>query len=667
MKQVININFHGRIIPIETTAYDILKSYTESLHKHFANEEGKEEIINDIESRIGELFQERINQGVVCITDSDVEAVIKSIGRPEEFDGEPAASTEPSSSTHSTTKSKRLFRDENNKVIGGVCSGLANYFGIDVVVVRIIFVVSVISFGFGFLPYLILWIAAPSSASTEIGGTRKKLYRDDDDKIIGGVCSGLGHYFGINPWIARVLFLVPFFSNFIDWDRISHFTPFGFIAYIICWIAIPLAKTTSEKLEMKGEKVDMNSIKSTVMSEMKGVENRLKEFGKEAESVAKEKSADMAKEVKQGWNKSTGIIGKILVTLVKVFVYFILAIIILVLFAVLFSISIASFAVFPLKGFVLNEGWQTVFAWGTLLFFIITPLIWVVTAVIRWLVKAKSHNRLIPLSFFTLWVVGWFCFGALIASLAKEFRTTNDTEEQELVLSNPTVDKLELNTFPLDNKIDISKGIQINDLEYLSADTLYISNISVQILKSPNDSFRVTTIKKVNGNNRNNANTSAEKIHFNLAQSDSILTMDGGIPITRDNKFRNQRVIVTVYVPEGKRIKIAKNAGIVSDNDLDEDVCKTIFPEMIEQNWEPEVEYIMKSDGLYTLDGQRAEKRKNVKEEDWYENENVPFLPEEQNDAKPVKTVKNKIKTERSYSSSAMPEILRFNPVLFVK
>lgn len=653
MKQVININFHGRIIPIETTAYDILKSYTESLHKHFANEEGKEEIINDIESRIGELFQERIKQGAVCITDSDVEAVIKSIGRPEEFDGEQSASTESASSNHSTPKAKRLFRDENNKVIGGVCSGLANYFSIDVVVVRIIFVVSVISFGFGFLPYLILWIATPSSASKEIGSTRKRLYRDDDDKIIGGVCSGIGHYFGINPWIPRVIFLAPFFSNFIDWDWISHFTPFGFIAYIICWIAIPLAKTTSEKLEMKGEKVDMNSIKTTVMSEMKVVENKIKEFGKEAETVAKEKSEAISREVKQNWNKSTGIIGKIIVALAKAFIYFLLAIIIFVLFITLFSISIASFAVFPLKGFVLNEGWQSAFAWGTLLFFIITPMVWIITSIIRWLTKAKSSSKLIPLSFFTLWIVGWFSLIALIISMVKEFKTTNDTFEQEVTLINPSVQKLELITNLLKDELNIREGIQITDIDELNRDTIYTSNISIQILKSPNDSFRVTTIKKVNGRNSKMANASAANIIFNAIQRDSVLTLDGGIPITRKNKFRNQRVIVTVYVPEGKRIKIGKNIGMFSDNDIDEDLRKTIFPEMIEQKWESGVEYIMKADGLYTTEGKRAEKLNKEKEEDWDQQDSEPDEPIT---PKPVRTVMN-----------ISPLKLRFNPGLIIK
>ena len=209
MKQVININFQGRVVPIEVTAYDLLKNYIESLSRHFANEEGKDEIINDIESRIGELFQERISKGATCITDDDVKAIIKSMGNPEDFeamdDAQPASFTSSSSyqeqpGATSASGHKRLFRNENDKVLGGVCSGLANYFNIDVVIARIIFVILLFS-GIGFLTYIIMWIAVPSSATVQIGGTRKKLFRDPDEKMIAGVCSGIGNYFGINPTI----------------------------------------------------------------------------------------------------------------------------------------------------------------------------------------------------------------------------------------------------------------------------------------------------------------------------------------------------------------------------------------------------------------------------------------------------------------------------------
>src|ERR1700753_52846 len=125
MKQVININFQGRVVPIEVSAFELLKNYIESLTQHFASEDGKEEIINDIENRIGELFQERLKAGATCITDDDVNAIIKSIGRPEDLENEEEntsqqskASSQSSSeqsyqNTNTTETHKRLFRDEN--------------------------------------------------------------------------------------------------------------------------------------------------------------------------------------------------------------------------------------------------------------------------------------------------------------------------------------------------------------------------------------------------------------------------------------------------------------------------------------------------------------------------------------------------------------------------
>ena len=214
------------MVPIEVTAYDLLKNYTDSLNRLFANEEGKEEIINDIESRIGELFQERITKGATCITDDDVKAIIKSMGSPEDFeamdDTQPAsassasqASAQQENSSTTATGHKRLFRNEDDKLLGGVCSGLAAYFNIDVVVVRIIFLVLLFS-GLGFITYIIMWIAVPSRSSEQIGGPRRKLYRDIDDKMIAGVCSGIGHYFGINPWIPRYCSCFPSSRSFLS-------------------------------------------------------------------------------------------------------------------------------------------------------------------------------------------------------------------------------------------------------------------------------------------------------------------------------------------------------------------------------------------------------------------------------------------------------------------
>src|SRR5258708_14254221 len=88
MKKIININFHSRVVPIEETAYEILQQYIESLRGYFANEEGRDEIISDIENRFAELFSETLKKGATCITDADVNNIIASMGRPEDFEQE---------------------------------------------------------------------------------------------------------------------------------------------------------------------------------------------------------------------------------------------------------------------------------------------------------------------------------------------------------------------------------------------------------------------------------------------------------------------------------------------------------------------------------------------------------------------------------------------------
>ena len=640
MKQVININFQGRVVPIEVSAYDILKAYIDSLSRHFALEDGKDEIINDIENRIGELFQERIKAGAICITDEDVNAIIKSIGRPEDFDDADSSTTNSSNdsaesntqqqqqSTFTNTSGKRrLFRDENHKIVGGVCSGIANYFDIDIVIVRIIFLVLLFTFGIGFIPYIILWIAVPSSATTVIGSRRKKLYRDNDEKYIAGVCSGIGNYLGINAWIPRVLFLLPLlsfasrhrFNNFGDFGDFSffNFSPSSLIIYIILWLVLPVAKTTAEKLEMKGEKVDMNSIKESVVEEMKGVQQRAQKFGKEAVDVANERGKTFGAEAGTLVKKSSRSLGDIIVLLVKGFVYFILGIIGISLIVALFGFGIAAMGVFPMKDFLLTDGWQNVFAWGTLLFFIIAPMIAVITWIIRKLAKMKTGSKMLKLGFGALWVIGWISVILLITSLSKDFRHSSNINEQEVFLPSPGVKTLEVTTLAPGTRFTRNSWFSMEPFEGTDEDSAVIRNTTVHIVKATNDSFRVTLIRTANGNTRRNADTLASLINFNAEQKDSLLVIDQGITINKVNKFRNQHVIITVYVPVGKQIKINNRVNSSSrinfsgpfNSNWERDFESVKF-ENLEEGWDEGEWYTMTKDGLITKDGKPADSYK---------------------------------------------------------
>ena len=632
MKQVININFQGRVVPIEVTAFELLKNYTESLNRHFANEEGKEEIINDIESRIGELFQEKITKGATCITDDDVNAIIKNMGRPEEFEAmddtqtqssaSSSAEQEQSTGSSQPTGNKRLFRDENDKVLGGVCSGLANYFNMDVVIARIIFVVLLFS-GVGFLTYIIMWIAVPSSATTQIGGTRKKLFRNPDEKLVAGVCSGIGNYFGINAWIPRVLFLLPFLSfisrwghwGFGDFGDIVRFTfsPTSLIVYIILWIVIPEASTTSEKLEMKGEKVDMNSIKASVMEEMKGVGKKAEKFGKDASSVVSEKANVVAGDVKNFAKRNRGGLGNVIALIVKIFAYFIIGCVGFVLVIALFGLAIASIGLFPLKDFLIGGDYQNLFAWGTLIFFIAVPIIGIITWIIRKIARSKSNSNILGWSFGALWVIGWVCITLLGASISRDFNyNSKNLTEQEIALANPSIDKLEITAKSPLYKYNRSRFLRFEPFQGIQEDTAYVNNVDVRIVKATNDSFRVTVIKTATGRSRNIAEENAARIQYTGAQKDSVLLMDKGIAINKTDKFRNQRVVLTIYVPVGKRIKIDKSISWFNDVHFGSNRDNNDWyyeSDNDAQDWKTGVEYKMGADGqLYNLKGVPAGK-----------------------------------------------------------
>ncbi|MBS1590256.1 MAG: PspC domain-containing protein [Bacteroidetes bacterium] len=171
MQRIIQINLAGRLIPIEEDAYLALRDYIKSLELHFSNEEGKDEIIQDIEYRIAELFSARLQSGTPCVDKADVTKVIDTLGPAYSISSDNASATNPYLPTRyeprTTGGQHRLYRNPNDKMLGGVCSGIANYFDIDPVIVRLIMVVLFLTAGIGFLAYIISWIVIPLARTPE--------------------------------------------------------------------------------------------------------------------------------------------------------------------------------------------------------------------------------------------------------------------------------------------------------------------------------------------------------------------------------------------------------------------------------------------------------------------------------------------------------------------
>ncbi len=590
MKKIININLSGRVIPIEDSAYEKLQAYIESLRRYFANEDGRDEIINDIESRIAELLHEKINKGAAAATDEDINEIIASMGTVQDFEAEEkeniAASATTSSSSsaqneqqysYSEKKSKgRLYRDSNDRFIGGVCSGIGNYLNIDPSVVRILFaIITFGGFGLGFLAYIILWIVLPPKDLESSYG--KRLYRNPDNRVLGGVAGGIAAYFNRSTSTIRIIFAAPILlSILINILRsATHSFDAGFawnigfgsltgtfiLTYIILWIVLPEANSDYQKMEMRGEKVDVNRIRQNVKEGMSNMKDRVKTWSEEVKTSAQNignRSKEMAGEFREEVRRSGGGIGHAIGVIFKVFFLFIAGTIAFSLFVALIALVFGGVAWWPINNFLWTSKWQQIFAWGTLIFFLVVPLVGFVTWVIRRLIRAKSRNNYLGWTFGGLWLLGWICAVLFASSIGKDFSVWKNDGGTELSLTQPINGKMivavtgpELeqtgNMWWID---DESRGWDI------SSDTLKLSTVKIDdVLPSYDASYHVIIKKYSYGRNTDEAMNRAMSIQYKASSKDSILDLGSGYAISKENKFRFQQVHVEILVPVGKKIR----------------------------------------------------------------------------------------------------------------
>ena len=654
MKKVININFQGRVIPIEETAYDLLKQYVESLRKFFANEEGRDEIINDIEGRIAELFGESLKKGSTCITDEDVNHVIASMGRPEDFEGEEGkvhsqlGGEEKQSQEgyqydpHQDAPRGRLHRDENDKILGGVCGGIANYLRIDPTIVRLVFALISFGAGTGILLYILLWIILPSKPLNSTS-TTKRLYRNPEEKVVAGVASGIASYFDIAIWIPRLIFSLPLVlaiinsivkkAFFFDVDPFPSiiFGSFGgtlFVVYAVLWAVIPEAKTASEKLEMRGEKVDLNTIKNTIQEDLEGFKSRAEKWGGEVKDKAQQFGSEFGQTMSQKgqqFGKEAGYAAKsggsrvfrAIGILFKAFFLFIAGIIAFALLVALLALMGAGIGVFPLKNFFLEGFWQNTLAWATLLLFLGVPVIAFITWVIRRIMGVKSGNRYLGFTFAGLWVVGLICGIILATSIAQNF-DARARDKQEYTVVQPQNGKLIVEVPESTVKV-YGRWFKMDGILSMTDDSLFLNNVKLHLVKSTDSLFHVSAYKYSHGPNESAAVKNVNEIHYGISQADSVLSLDRGFSLQRGTRFRNQSVTVTIQVPVGKRIVITGSVNkrlnyfhINSGNgdwDFEDDWNNNW------EHWSSDVEYVMTVNGL-----ERVGKVKNEEDHDEEEN-----------------------------------------------
>ncbi|HUX54978.1 MAG TPA: PspC domain-containing protein [Williamwhitmania sp.] len=160
MKSTINVNIGGQSFVVDEDAYHVLSTYLESWEINLSGDSGKREILDDMEARIAELFLERVKIPGQVVTLSMVEEVITIMGKPDQ-----AGSFDEGSRTHTGKPYRRMYRDPDNRFLGGVCSGMGLYWRVDPIIFRLVFILAFFTFFSGVILYLLLWIAIPKAVT----------------------------------------------------------------------------------------------------------------------------------------------------------------------------------------------------------------------------------------------------------------------------------------------------------------------------------------------------------------------------------------------------------------------------------------------------------------------------------------------------------------------
>lgn len=606
MKRTININFQGQLVTIEETAYHLLNQYIQSLKDYFKHETDGGEIVNDIENRIAELFGNRLKHGIPCITDEDVTSIIKTIGRPEEFDIEYEEDSKTTNQSQFATspesqmppppnveQKKSLYRNTNDNIIGGVCSGVAHYLKIDPVFVRLLFLLL---FSLLFWVYIILWIVLPAKSLES--NVSKRLYRNPNDKFIGGVCGGIAAYFKIDSWIPRVLFLLPLFLNIVGVFKVPFFAfhnifhnfhwgwningTFIFI-YIILWIIMPKAVSVKQKLEMMGEDEYLKSIRATVSDSVAQVKSRsesdnLHNDAQQSNVSYKEELLDKDDPINQREDNNmpppppinppykaptqhsyerSGCLNALLV-LLKVVFFGIAGIVAASLMISLFALIFTGTHLIPLESLFVNAGYEHTLLWLSIILSLGVPTLGIIVWIIRRIMKAKSRP-IIGYGVAGLWFLGIVAGLMLSYRITKKF-STERTKETEIVLAQPTGRNfyVEMSKHPMEY-YKVSPSFSNFDFDELpmydeSENFLLFNRIQIKNRESKDSLFHVKTTFKAFGENSSAAKGNLKEFDFRIQQNDSILYIPQFFSVPKSQGFRNQLVIVEIFTPSEVRV-----------------------------------------------------------------------------------------------------------------
>lgn len=552
MNKIINIHLAGRLIPVDEAAYERLHQYIGSLKAYFSSEPGGEEIIHDMEDRIGELFDNKIRKGSPCITVEDVQGMISIMGSPEQIlheTGEENTSVPPSSSdsAHAAppfqpAEVRRLYRSDQEKVIGGVCGGLGMYMNTDPAILRILFAIIGMAWGTGIFIYILLWILLPVYRGKPFV-FKKRLYRNPRQKIIAGVCSGLAAYMRTDPIYLRIFFLLPLLGislfgflndSFFFFPAFAGGLPTLFILYIILWISIPEANTVTEKLEMQGTIPDVHNI-----------------------SQAIKKQADQPEpSPKKPVSEVFAILLKGLFLLILSGIIFFLGVIIFTMLAGILGMASISSFLFPLTGLISDHPYQPWLLWIFGFIVLIVPCILLIRLVVRILQGRPGKNRRwLNITLIVLFITAVFGLFYAAGSIAGDFKSHYEASES-LHIEQPARDTLYImqeepeDQYLLFSHFDI--GNDNGGIRFVNDSSIAIGNISIQIIESADSLYHISLLRSSYGSNRRRAERLSLAPTFHYRQNGDTLFLPKDFILPEGIPFRGQQMHFQLRVPRGK-------------------------------------------------------------------------------------------------------------------
>jgi phage shock protein PspC (stress-responsive transcriptional regulator) len=542
MNKTLTINIGGVVFNIEVDAFDRLDQYLKDIKRHFTDSEGRDEIMSDIESRIAEMFQEKVGKTKSVLILEDVERVIRIMGNPEEFAGDSTES--PKESSYSNNYSKQEY----------------------------------------------------------MGYRRRRVYRDADNRVIGGVCSGIANYFDIDPLWLRLALGISFFIF-----------GSGFLLYLILWIAIPEAKTTAEKLEMRGEPINIDNIKKSFNDEFEKFNDNSKQFGNKAKHFGKE-LADFITNIAAS-------ILKFSAKAIGIFFIFFGLIILAVLMATLFSdystirINNNNLDTYNFREILLmffNNSYEISLAILGIFLIVGVPLLMIIYKGVRLIFKIKERNRILSITASILFLIGLSISIYVLFDIAQDFQTPAK-QVQKVRLKTPSNNILYIQTdlndkydteFDEDDEdIDINIGRDHGKIVKLNDDGISFSTPEFDVVPSKTDSFELVLIRKARGSSKKIAYERAGNFNYAYSQTDSVLNLSNYFELNKNDKWRAQDLKIVLRVPRGKQVFLSRSLRhIIYDID---NVTNTNDSKMMNRKW------IMNADGLTCVDCDGINNRKN--------------------------------------------------------